>query len=489
VTSSTLGSIEHRMLIGGELVDSAQHFDNINPATEQVCGTVADGTAADMDRAIGAARRAFDRSSWSYDRDLRRRCLTQLRDALVAEREHLLSVISTESGSPIAVTYQVDAPIEDLTYWIGVMDAFEYERDLPTVTSFGMPSRRLLQHEAIGVVGAITPWNYPLYLNMAEVAPALAAGCTVVLKPAPDTPWAATELGRLAAEHTDMPPGVLNVVTSSDHLVGQQLASDPRVDMISFTGSTATGRKVLAAAASTVKKTFLELGGKSPHIVLDDADLASVLPGAAPGLCMHAGQGCTLLTRMLLPRSRYEEGVEILGSAFAGVPYGDPRDPSVIQGPQINRRQQEKILGYIATGVEQGARVVTGGSRPAHLPSGYFVEPTVLADVRPGSVVEQEEIFGPVLVVVPYDTVEEAVAIANGTMYGLSAHVSSASEDRALAVARQLRSGTVSINNSLWLAPDTPFGGYRQSGLGRRNGDIGFAEYMELKAISLPSAS
>jgi aldehyde dehydrogenase (NAD+) len=324
---------------------------------------------------------------------------------------------------------------------------------------------------------------------MAEVAPALAAGCTVVLKPAPDTPWAATELGRLAAEHTDMPPGVLNVVTSSDHLVGQQLASDPRVDMISFTGSTATGRKVLAAAASTVKKTFLELGGKSPHIVLDDADLASVLPGAAPGLCMHAGQGCTLLTRMLLPRSRYEEGVEILGSAFAGVPYGDPRDPSVIQGPQINRRQQEKILGYIATGVEQGARVVTGGSRPAHLPSGYFVEPTVLADVRPGSVVEQEEIFGPVLVVVPYDTVEEAVAIANGTMYGLSAHVSSASEDRALAVARQLRSGTVSINNSLWLAPDTPFGGYRQSGLGRRNGDIGFAEYMELKAISLPSAS
>jgi aldehyde dehydrogenase (NAD+) len=323
-------------------------------------------------------------------------------------------------------------------------------------------------------------------VNLAKVFPALAAGNTVVLKPAPETPWNATFLGRLAAEQTDLPAGVLNVVTSSDRAtVGRMLVRDPRVDMISFTGSTETGRRVMADGAETVKKVFLELGGKSAHVFLDDAHLPATLPFAAM-VCVHAGQGCAMLTRVLLPRSRYEEGVEILRAAFEGFAYGDPTDPSVLMGPLISERQRDRVLGYVEAGKREGARLVCGGRRPARFERGYFVEPTLFADVLNRMTIAREEIFGPVLVVLPYEDEDDAARIANDSIYGLSGGVTSASEERALRFARRLRTGTVGINGGLWFGPDAPFGGYKQSGVGREMGIEGFEEYLETKTVGLP---
>jgi acyl-CoA reductase-like NAD-dependent aldehyde dehydrogenase len=276
-------------------------------------------------------------------------------------------------------------------------------------------------------------------------------------------------------------------VLSNANEVGAALSADPRVDMITFTGSTATGRKVLAAAAPTVKKTFLELGGKSSHIVLDDADLTRCLPMAAATACMMSGQSCTLSSRILLPRSRYGEGVAILKATMETFPYGDPWDPTVYQGPQISETQRQKVLGLIASGVESGATLVTGGGIPEHLPQGYFVQPTLLSDVDPDSRVAQEEIFGPVITVTPYDTEDEAIAIANNTIYGLSGEVGSADDERALRVALRMRTGTIGANGGTYFGLTSPLGGYKQSGLGRRNGEQGFEEYLEIKTIGLPA--
>ncbi|HMC52340.1 MAG TPA: aldehyde dehydrogenase family protein, partial [Acidimicrobiales bacterium] len=291
---------EARMLVGGELVGAASGatYDNVNPATEQVVGVTADGTAEDMERAVAAARRAFDETRWSRDAGFRGRCLEQLRAGLEKAKEELRQVVVTEAGCPVALTpmVQVDRPIADLAWWAELAGRYHYDRELTEATVFGIPSRRLVLREAVGVVGAITPWNYPLYLNLAKLGPALAAGNTVVLKPAPDTPWSATLIGRVVAEQTDMPDGVVNIVPSSDHLVGEVLTGHPGVDMVTFTGSTATGRRIMARAAETVKKVFLELGGKSASIWLDDADLSG-LSFAGFGVCGHAGQGCALTTR------------------------------------------------------------------------------------------------------------------------------------------------------------------------------------------------
>jgi aldehyde dehydrogenase (NAD+) len=479
---------EHRLLIDGELVEaSGGTFENVNPATEQVIGVTGDATAGDMERAIAAARKAFDLTDWSTNHAFRRHCLEQLRDALSDQREVLRQVVVQEAGSPIALTYavQVDGVIGDLDHWCKVADGYTYERQISDGEFFGVKSRRMVRREAAGVVGAITPWNFPLYLNIAKLGPALAAGCTVVLKPAPDTPWSATVLGRLIAEHTDIPPGVVNVVASSDHEVGAVLSSSPLVDMVTFTGSTATGRKIMASAAPTVKKVFLELGGKSANVILDDADFSATLASAGM-VCMHGGQGCAITTRMLLPRSRYDEGLELVKTAFEQVPYGDPQDVTVIQGPQVSAVQRERVLGYIEKGKAQGGRVVVGGGVPADRPVGYFVEPTLFADVDPDSTIAQEEIFGPVLVVIPFDDDDDAVRIANNSIYGLSGSVTSADLDRALGVAKRIRTGTVSVNGGMWFGADAPFGGYRQSGVGRENGDEGFEEYLEIKTIGLP---
>ncbi len=479
---------EARNLIDGRLVpaSSGATFDNVNPATEEVLGACADGTKEDMDAAIGAARRAFDDTGWSEDHAFRKKCLSQLCEAMKEAKEQLRSIVVAEAGSPVLLTYSVqsDSSIDDVSYWADLAGSYPYEQPMSDIQFMGRPQRRLMRREACGVVGAITPWNFPLYLNLAKLGPALAAGNTVVLKPAPDTPWCATQLGRLVAENTDFPPGVVNVVASSDHSLGGQLSSDPRVDLVTFTGSTATGRRVMEACSATVKKIFLELGGKSAHIVLDDVDL-SKLAGSVLTVCTHGGQGCAIPTRLLLPRSRYEEGVAMAKAAFESVPYGDPANPGHLQGPQVSRKQQERVLAYIEKGRKQGARLVTGGGVPAHLPRGYFVEPTLFADVDPDSTIAQEEIFGPVLCVIPFDDDDDAVRIANNSIYGLSGSISSASEERALGVARRIRTGTLSVNGSMWFHVDSPFGGYKQSGVGRENGEQGFEEYVETKVIGV----
>ncbi len=484
---------EPRLLIDGKLVEASggETFANIDPATEESLGETADGTTADMAEAIAAARRAFDETTWATDHAFRRRCLEQFHAALEAHKEELRHIVVAEVGSPLMLTYimQVDGPIDDLGYWAARPDQYEYEHWLPVREVFGQPQRRLIRREPIGVVGAITPWNFPLYLNLAKLGPALAAGNTIVLKPAPDTPWSATFLGRLIAEETDFPAGVVNVVASSDHLVGEVLTTDARVDMITFTGSTVTGRHIMAKASDTVKKVFLELGGKSANIVLEDADLASSVPISAMGVCTHSGQGCAITTRLLVHRSRYDEAVEMAAEGMASVTYGDPWDEANFQGPLISAKQRERVLGYIEKGKADGARLVRGGGIPAHLPKGFYVEPTLFADVNPKSTIAQEEIFGPVLVICAFDDDDDAVRIANDSIYGLSGAVTSASEERALAVARRIRAGTLMVNGGMYNAPDVPFGGYRQSGLGRENGVEGFEEYLEVKAMGLPGTA
>lgn len=478
-----------RMLIDGELRDATAErtFGVENPATGEIVGQAADGSAADMDHAIAAARRAFDTTSWACDVEFRYHCLIQFRDALVDAKERLRRIVVTEAGTPIATTsaMQLAMPLQEAAYWPEFGRSFEYWRDTGIQQSVGMMARHVHQYDPVGVVGAITPWNAPIYLNVAESVPALMAGNAVVLKPAQLTPWSGSELGRIVAEHTDIPPGIFNVVLTNDNEVAAGLTSDPRVDMITFTGSTATGRRILGAAAPTVKKVFLELGGKSAHIVLDDADFGEVIAAAAGAICMNSGQACTLAGRVLVPRARYQECVELAKAAMDSFPYGDPWDPANLQGPAINRTQQDKVLRLVAAGVESGARLVTGGRAPEHLPRGYYIEPTLLTDVPPSSVVGQEEIFGPVMLLMPYDSEDEAIAIANDTIYGLSGQVSGADEQRALSIARRIRAGTIRVNNASYFAFTSPLGGYRQSGLGRRNGTAGFEEYLEVKTIGL----
>jgi aldehyde dehydrogenase (NAD+) len=481
---------EARLLVDGRLTEarSGQRYANIAPATGQTLGMVADAGADDAAAAVAAARRAFDESRWASDRALRVRCLGQLRDGLRAEAQQLYAQIVAEVGATMAITAegpQGMGPLAILDYYLDLMQRYAWESELPVTHHMRVPSKRLLWREAAGVVAAITPWNFPFQINIAKIAPALAAGCTVILKAAPETPWTATFIGRIAAEQTDLPPGVLNVLTSSDRAgLGQRLVADPRVDVVSFTGSTATGRQVMAGAAPTVKRVFLELGGKSATIVLDDADFSSALL-AGFAVCYHAGQGCAIPTRLLLPRTRYAEGVEFLKAAFEQLQYGDPWGEGQIMGPLISARQLARVLEYIEVGKREGARLVCGGKRAAHLPGGYYVEPTIFADVSNDMRIAQEEIFGPVLAVIAYEDDDDAVRIANDSIYGLSGAVIG-SPSRALAMARRIRAGTLNVNGANFFAPDSPFGGYKQSGVGREMGVAGLEEYLQIKTVAVP---
>jgi aldehyde dehydrogenase (NAD+) len=480
------------MLIGGELVaaGSGATFENINPATEEVLGSVSDGNAADMDRAIAAARSAFDTTSWSTDRELRKHCLQQLQDAIESEREELRAELIAEAGAPLALTYgpQLDGPLEDgIRFPLKMIDDFPWERDLDAAAPFGIPSRRGVWKEPVGVVGSIVPWNFPFEVTINKVAQVLATGNTTVLKPAPDTPFNATRLGRLVAEKTDIPPGVFNVLSTSDNMVAEQLTLDPRVDMISFTGSTAVGKRIMEKGAATLKRVFLELGGKSAAVFLDDADLASTLPGVGFGICTHAGQGCALQSRVLVPRAKYDEAVEILKGTMAMMPYGDPADPNNLMGPQISARQRERVLALIDKATQEGGKIALGGGRPAQFPKGFFVEPTLIVGVENSMTIAQEEVFGPVLVVIPHDGDEDALRIANDSSYGLSGGVFSADEGRATAFARRVRTGSIGINGGIWYGADSPYGGYKSSGVGRQNGIEGFEQYLETKAVAWPA--
>jgi aldehyde dehydrogenase (NAD+) len=482
---------EERMLIDGTLrsARSGRTFEVVNPATEETIGVVADGGPEDLDDAIGAARRAFDETDWSTDVALRVRGLRQLQVAFGAHAEELRAMTVAETGSPVSFTYsaQLDAPVEGLGWVADLAEGYPWETDLGDASPMGIPSHRWVRREATGVVGAITPWNVPHQINLAKLGPALAAGNTVVLKPAPDTPWCATVLGRLIAEQTDIPPGVVNIVTSAEHTVGALLAADPRVDQISFTGSTATGKRIMTSAAESLKKVFLELGGKSAFVILDDADLRGACATAAFTVCTHAGQGCAITTRLLVPRRQFDQAVDSTAKVLGKLPAADPTDPGTICGPLISARQRDRVEGYLALALEEGGTVVTGGGRPADHDRGYYIEPTLIVGLPNSARVSQEEIFGPVLVVIPHDGDDDAVALANDSAYGLSGSVWSADRDRALGVAGRMRTGTVGVNGGLWFSPDVPFGGYKQSGVGRESGVAGFEEYLETKSIAEPA--
>jgi aldehyde dehydrogenase (NAD+) len=482
-----------KLLVDGKLVDGegGATFENVNPATEDVLGVAADGSAADMARAIDAARRAFGTTDWSTDRAMRARCLHQLKAAIDAESEELRNELVAEAGCPVLLTYgpQLDAPLrEALTWPADMIERFEWERPIGPKDAMGIgyESERWVWKEPVGVVGVIVPWNFPVEILLNKLGPVLAMGNSCVVKPAPDTPFNAARIARLIAEETDIPPGVVNIVTSSDHLVGEVITTSPEVDLVAFTGSTATGRRIMEAAAATLKQTFLELGGKSVNLVLDDANFEAVLPGAVMS-CMHGGQGCAIPTRLLVPRARYDEAVGLVASAFAGWSYGDPTDPSVLQGPQVSRTQQRRVLSYIETGKAEGARLITGGGVPDHLPQGYFVEPTLFADVDNAMIIAREEIFGPLLVMIPYDGDDDAVRIANDSPYGLSGVISSGDLERAKGIARRIRTGTLGINGGIWYGADAPFGGYKGSGIGRQCGLEGLEIFTETKTVGWPA--
>ena len=482
---------ESRMLIDGELVaaTSGAEFDNVSPATGLVLGRTAAAQAEEMDRAIAAARRAFDESDWSTNRALRKRCMEQLQSAIEAEKDDLREELIAEVGCPAMTTEsaQLDWPLADgLRYPAKLIDDFEWERVLEGGGLFGDRNVRTVVKEPVGVVAAITPSNFPIEVILNKLGPALATGNTVVLKPDPNTPWNATRLGRLIAEHTDIPAGVVNVVPTPSNEVSGLLGTDPRVDMISFTGSTAVGKLLMRQGADTMKRMFLELGGKSVAIVLDDANPAAIL-GAAIGVCVHAGQACAATTRMLVHRSLYDEAVANVTAAYQAVPVGDPAKAETLVGPVISAAQKNRVLDAIERARLDGASIAVGGgpveNLPEHLSGGHFVQPTVIVGVDNSAAIAQQEVFGPVLIVMPFDDDDEAVRIANDSAYGLAGAVISRSMDRGMNIAHRIRTGSFGVNGGMFYGADAPFGGYKNSGVGRQCGVEGFQQYLETKTI------
>jgi aldehyde dehydrogenase (NAD+) len=478
------GTADRRLLIDGRLVTTEQTFPSVNPATGAVLGHAPDAGLAEAEAAVAAARRAFDSTDWSTNVNLRVRCLEQFHRALVDHRDELADLTIAEVGATAALCVgpQLDQPIEIVRYYADLLRTYPLTEDLGNIDSRGMQHHRWVEKEAAGVVAAIVAYNYPNQLALAKLGPALAAGCTVVLKGAPDTPLVTLALGELIANHTDIPAGVVNVLSSSDPAVGAALTTSPDVDMVTFTGSTATGRRIMAAASETLKRVFLELGGKSAVIMLDDADFANAALFSAFSMVSHAGQGCALTSRLLVPNEHHDEIVELIKNNFALVRYGDPADPKTYMGPLISEKQRDKVDAMVQRAVAAGATLVTGGQK---VDPGYFYTPTLLAGVDPDSEIAQEEVFGPVLVVIGYDDDDDAVRIANNSIYGLSGAVFG-SQDRAIGVARRIRTGTFSINGGNYFSPDSPFGGYKQSGIGREMGTAGFEEFLETKTFAVP---
>ncbi|MCT7306709.1 aldehyde dehydrogenase family protein [Ralstonia wenshanensis] len=451
----------------------------IHSATEAVMGTIPEGSAADAEAAVAAARAAFD--DWAATPVAKRaEYIQKIADGLQARSEELAQLIAGEVGMPIklARAIQVGGPVYNWGNFAKLLSTFEFEEHV---------GNSLVVREPVGVVGAITPWNYPLNQITLKVAPALAAGCTVVLKPSEVAPLNAFVLAEVI-EEAGLPPGVFNLVTGYGPVVGEVLASDPEVDMVSFTGSTRAGKLVAELASQSVKRVALELGGKSASVILDDADLASAVKGTLSACFLNSGQTCSAHTRMLVPRAKYEE-VKALAAQFAAayVP-GDPAQETTRLGPLISAVQRDRVLGYIRKGLEEGAELITGGAdTPEGLSTGFFVKPTVLGNVKTTDTVAREEIFGPVLTVICYDDEEEAVRIANDSIYGLGGGVWSGDESRAIRVARRIRTGQVNINGGPFNM-QAPFGGYKQSGHGRENGKYGLEEFLEYKAMQLNPA-
>lgn len=465
--------------INGQWVKPAGRgsIEVINSTTEEVCGRVPEGSAEDIAAAVAAARAAFP--AWSQLAPAERSAyLTAIAAKLQERRDEIGQIIADEVGMPIGLATAVQAglPAAVCGYYAKLAADYRFE-DEPVGNS-------LILREPVGVVGCITPWNYPLHQVIAKVAPALAAGCTVVLKPSEVAPLTAFVLAEIINE-VGLPPGVFNLVTGYGPVVGEALAANADVDMVSFTGSTRAGKRVSELAAGTVKRVALELGGKSANVILDDADFERAVRSGVSSCYFNSGQTCSALTRMLVPRSRHDEAVAIAKSAAEAFAVGDPRDKKTKLGPLVSAAQRERVRNYIQQGIAEGATLVTGGAdAPVGLEKGYFVRPTVFANVDNTMKIAQEEIFGPVLSIIPYEDEDDAVRIANDTVYGLAGGVWSQDAERAKRVARRLRTGQVEINGGSF-NPLAPFGGYKQSGNGRELGRYGLEEYLEVKALQM----
>ena len=472
-----------KFYIGGEWVPStgSDTMDVTNSATEEVVSTVPMGTAADVDAAAKAAKAAFP--SWSETpTDVRAKYVRDIGTALAAKSAEIIDIISTEVGSPkgFAEMVQAGMAIGDWENYANVLESYEFEETL---------GNSLVVKEPIGVIGCITPWNYPLYLIVCKVAPALAAGCTVVLKPSEVTPLNAYLLTEVLDE-VGLPAGVFNMVIGDGPGVGGAITAHPDIDMISFTGSGRAGKEVSKSAADTVKRVHLELGGKSANIILDDADPAAVAFGAVFGGFLNSGQTCSALTRVLVPKSREQEYVDAIVAEASQAKLVDPKadEPDLFHafGPLVSKAQQDRVRGYIQKGIDEGATVVVGGPEiPEGFETGYYVQPTVFTGVTSDMTIAQEEIFGPVLSILTYEDEDDAINIANDSIFGLAGAVQSADVDRAKAVARRMRTGQVDINGGAFNMV-APFGGYKQSGNGRERGKYAFEEYLEIKSMQLP---
>ncbi|HVX33040.1 MAG TPA: aldehyde dehydrogenase family protein [Solirubrobacterales bacterium] len=477
---ATAASIEARekIFIGGEWVEpvGADPLPVINSATEETIATIPGCTPVEVGHAVEAARGAFE--GWSTTpRAERAEALAAIAAGLQERGEELADTITAELGMPRKLTQmiQVGLGVNQFAAMPAALEEVRWEEEL---------GNSLVLREAAGVVGAITPWNYPLNQIGAKVAPALAAGCTVVLKPSEVVPLNAFILAEVI-ESVGLPPGVFNLVTGIGPVVGEAIAAHPSVDLVSFTGSTRAGRRVSEVAAATVKPVAMELGGKSPNVLLEDADFARAVPDGVAKCFLNSGQTCSALTRMLVPRARLAEVEELATAAAEGFTPGDPLDPATRLGPLVSAGQRERVRGYIAKGEAEGAKLLTGGAEPPEgLTRGYFVRPTVFSEVTPEMTIAREEIFGPVLVIQPFDDTDDAVRIANATDYGLAGGVWAGDEERAIAVAKRLRTGQIEINGGPF-NPAAPFGGFGQSGHGRENGRFGLEEMLQLKSLQL----
>jgi betaine-aldehyde dehydrogenase len=474
-----------RFYIGGQWVAPAGSatIDVISPHTEEVIGRVPDGTAADMDRAVAAARDAFDNGPWpQMDPADRAAAVGRLADIYASRLGEFAEIITEEMGSPITFSQLAQAPQPQmmLSYFADLGKTFTWEDERP-----GLFGPVTVRREPVGVVAAIVPWNVPQFTIMTKLPAALVAGCTVVIKPAPETPLDSYLLAELI-EQAELPPGVVNIVPAGRE-VGEHLVSHPDVDKVAFTGSTAAGRRIGSICGQQLKRFSLELGGKSAAIILDDADLAATMGWLEMASLMNNGQACVAQTRILAPRSRYDETVDALAGMVAGLSVGDPGDPATQIGPLVAKRQQERVEGYITVGQDEGAKVVTGGSRASGQERGWYVAPTVFADVDPAMRIAREEIFGPVLSVIPYEDEEHAIKIANDSDYGLAGTVWTADADHGMRIARRVRTGTYGVNMYM-IETCAPFGGYKASGIGRELGPEGLMSYLEYKSIASPAS-
>jgi len=470
-----------KIYINGAWVPSegAGVLEVTNSATEEVIATIPDGTVGDVDKAVAAARAAFE--GWStLPKEKRADYLMKIHAGLEARTQEIAEAVAREVGMPVGLStmIQVGLPKGNFAITAGLLSTYEFEEQI---------GNSLVVREPFGVVGCISPWNYPLHQIALKVAPALAAGNTVVVKPSEVAPINAFILAEIV-HGAGLPPGVFNLVTGVGPVVGEAIAAHPDVDMVSFTGSTRAGKRVAEVAAQNVKKVSLELGGKSPNLILDDLDDEGFTKAVAAGVgkCfLNSGQTCTALTRMLVPRARLAQAEQVAAATAAKFTVGDPFDPATRLGPLVSAAQRERVRGFIQSGIDEGATLVTGGTdSPEGLSAGFFVRPTVFSNVTPDMTIAREEIFGPVLSIIPYDNEDEAIRIANDSVYGLAAGVSSATPEHAKQVARRLKAGQVEVNGGSF-NPMAPFGGYKQSGLGREAGKFGLEEFCEVKAMQL----